>query len=328
MYKRYNNGSRPVFVKTCIGFVASALFALSASTNSLAQTAAQSVSSYKIDRLSFSVKIDGRNTNLGIISTMVMPGTALTLDSEAALSSNAPRLVRNGEKWVWTAPSKPGHYEIILSNGPEKMRVIIFVLTPFDTQRQKKMGDYKIGDYQQTAYKGRAEYRPPQGFIAVTDDMKNIQISPHFTLGQFLCKQQSGLSVSFALINQSILMKLERLLDVVNAAGHKANSFHVMSGFRTPWYNKAIGNKTSVSRHLYGDGVDIFIDADNDNYMDDLNNDGLKNHKDAQILHSLAALLSSENLDDWDEGGLSLYKENTRRGPFIHLDSRGYEARW
>lgn len=317
-----------MFLKNCLGYAVAALFALSAQTSSFAQTATQTVSSYKVDRLSFSVKIDNRETNLGVISTMVMPGETVTLQSKAALSSNAPRLVQNGENWVWTAPSTPGHHDIILSYGPEKMRVNIFVLTPFDTQRPKKIGNFKIGDYQQTPYKGRAEYRPPQGFIAVTEDMKDIQISPHFTLGQFLCKQQSDLPLSFALINQSILMKLERLLDVVNAAGHKANSFHVMRGFRTPWYNKAIGNKTSVSRHLYGDGVDIFIDTDGDNYMDDLNSDGLRNHLDAQILHSLAALLSSENLDDWDEGGLSLYKENTRRGPFIHLDSRGYEARW
>ena len=40
-----------------------------------------------------------------------------------------------------------------------------------------------------------------------------------------------------------------------------------MSGFRTPQYNKGGGNtggRAGLSRHMYGDAADIFIDSNGD----------------------------------------------------------------
>jgi hypothetical protein len=51
----------------------------------------------------------------------------------------------------------------------------------------------------------------------------------------------------------------------------------VMSGFRTPRYNKSGGNtggRANLSRHMYGDASDIFVDNDGNGTMDDLNRDG------------------------------------------------------
>ena len=46
-----------------------------------------------------------------------------------------------------------------------------------------------------------------------------------------------------------------------------------MSGYRTPHYNKAIGNG-QFSRHVWGGAADVFVDEDGNGVMDDLNRDG------------------------------------------------------
>ena len=51
----------------------------------------------------------------------------------------------------------------------------------------------------------------------------------------------------------------------------------VMSGFRTPRYNHSGGNtagRANLSRHMYGDAADVFVDNDRNGSMDDINGDG------------------------------------------------------
>ena len=60
-----------------------------------------------------------------------------------------------------------------------------------------------------------------------------------------------------------------------------------MSGFRTPQYNVAGGNtggRAGLSRHMYGDAADVFIDNDGDGVMDDLNRDGRSSIEDARVI--------------------------------------------
>src|SRR5262249_53016712 len=78
--------------------------------------------------------------------------------------------------------------------------------------------------------------------------------------------------------------KLDALPDRARAAGIHAETFTVMSGYRTPAYNRAIGNATSLSRHLFGAGADVFVDANHDGRMDDLNGDGVVDQRDAAVL--------------------------------------------
>ena len=60
-----------------------------------------------------------------------------------------------------------------------------------------------------------------------------------------------------------------------------------MSGFRTPQYNAGGGDKTgraNMSRHMYGDANDTWIDNDGDGQMDDLNHDGRIDFRDSQVI--------------------------------------------
>jgi uncharacterized protein YcbK (DUF882 family) len=110
----------------------------------------------------------------------------------------------------------------------------------------------------------------------------------------------------------------------VNTKGVK-----VLSGFRTPSYNSGGGNtagRANLSRHTYGDASDIFIDNDGDGNMDDLNGDGRVNIGDARFIQE--AVDRVERAHPELVGGAGVYPACCGHGPFIHIDTRGYRARW
>ena len=108
--------------------------------------------------------------------------------------------------------------------------------------------------------------------------------------------------------------------------GDSAISLAVMSGFRTPAYNAAVGNTTVYSRHLWGDAADVYVDADGNGDMDDLNGDGRSDIQDARVLASwIEEAVASSPVRS---GGLAAYRRTAAHGPFVHVDARGVRARW
>jgi uncharacterized protein YcbK (DUF882 family) len=102
-----------------------------------------------------------------------------------------------------------------------------------------------------------------------------------------------------------------------------------MSGFRTPSYNAGGGNtsgRADLSRHMYGDAADVYIDNDRDGNMDDLNGDGRVNIGDARFMEE--AVNRVERAHPELIGGTGVYVACCGHGPFIHIDTRGYRARW
>jgi hypothetical protein len=77
---------------------------------------------------------------------------------------------------------------------------------------------------------------------------------------------------------------------------------------------------------MYGDAADVFVDADGDGVMDDLDGDGKITVHDAQVLCAVAEGVETEHPDL--VGGLSAYPGNSAHGPFVHVDARGVRARW
>jgi hypothetical protein len=117
-------------------------------------------------------------------------------------------------------------------------------------------------------------------------------------------------------------------LERLNQAGIEADGFTVMSGYRTPIYNRSIGNGDH-SRHIYGGAADIYVDVSpRDDIMDDLNGDGIYDSRDAQWLYRLADELFSSPEHRNLRGGLGVYDSNAAHGPFLHVDARGHRARW
>lgn len=289
---------------------------------------AQDAFAKNADRVGFSVSYQGMTSDLSILIATVMPSGVLTVTTEAGAQVSSGSLSKTQGTWQWTAPATPGRHTITFTKSDEVMILEVFVLTPFDNRENARLRGYKIGSYQKTLFKGLSTYAVPTGFIDLSHGPADLRISPNFTLGQFICKQQPGHDPTFLLVRPETLMKLETLLEAANKRGWEAETLHVMSGFRTPHYNRSIGNRTTSSRHLYGGAADVWLDGDGDGRMDDLNGDGKIDKNDARALAKLAQSLANLGESNWPSGGLGVYGANAAHGPFIHIDSRGYKARW
>ena len=281
------------------------------------------------DRVSYLLGVDEIETDLTLISTTVMPDAELRIRVDADAYADRGELQPGAGEWIWTAPDTPGPAMLRFERNGETRTLIVFVLTPFSNGRDTEIDNFRIGAYSPEPFRGLEAYRPPQGFIDTTLGSLDMPVSPNFTLGQFLCKQQPGHDPAFVLIRSALLSQLEGVLDLVQAEGHDVKTLTVMSGFRTPWYNASIGNVTTSSRHLFGGAADVFVDANEDGWMDDINSDGKVDVNDAKLLASWAETAASTLGEmQWPDGGLGIYSENSIRGPFVHIDARGYKARW
>ena len=229
-------------------------------------------------------------------------------------------------QWTWTAPDTPGHYTVTIASPYDDVLLNAFVMVPFANGKQAAVEGYRIGAYEAKPLRGDARFLPPQGLIRVDASNRDVRVSPHFTLGEFTCHQPGD--PKFVVLDERLILKLEMLLEEVQKRGIPAKTFTLMSAYRTPAYNKQIGNTTTYSLHLFGRAADIFVDDDGDGRMDDLNGDGLVNKADAQLLFNLFDSLTSESWYQPFLGGLGLYGPKPHRGPFVHVDVRGYTARW
>jgi hypothetical protein len=219
--------------------------------------------------------------------------------------------------------NKAGTQTLIIQDvyGHTQYEIAVFTLEPLSKIDKKGwLNGYRIGNYPKD---------PPRGFIKLENpDARNIDVSPHFKLGQFLCKQQAKAWPKYVLVSEPNLKRLELLREnLVKDGLTEAKTFFVMSGFRTPFYNTAIGS-AKFSRHMYGDAADIYIDVKpRDGVMDDINNDGKVTKADANFLYDYAAKLFAQH-PDIAPGGIGSYKANAVHGPFVHIDGRGRTARW
>ena len=267
--------------------------------------------------------------------TTVLPGKAINLKVESSdlnkliiTSDYGNLLYEEDGQWNYISPEKPGNYSVIIKDQISKKEIIltIFVLTPATEQTGEYLNKYRIGNYPEDGYKGNSKYTKPQGFIEVNESNKNVFITPHFQLKQFLCKQESGWP-KYVLLNPTLLIKLEQLIDGLAAREQNVSTLFIMSGYRTPFYNKAIGN-VKYSRHIYGDAADVYVDDDFDGVIDDLDNNNKSEMMDAMVLHEVLSDLENDPENEHLVGGIGKYNKNSAHTYFIHVDTRGYKARW
>lgn len=260
-----------------------------------------------------------------IFTVFARPGENVAVEADRPVSwtqDGQSTIARANHDWI--APETPGLTVVDLhTEDGQSMRLNLIVM---EQAVGEAVGTYRLGSYPSEPYRGDPAYLPPTHFAGVSDELSGLQISPHFTLGQFLCKQETS-GEPYLVLSERLLAKLELLLQEANARGWRADTFTVMSGYRTPAYNAAIGNGR-YSRHIYGGAADIFIDHDGDGWMDDLNGDGLRDRKDAAELFDLVELLSETPNFAPFIGGVGEYGPNAVHGPFVHVDERGWRARW
>jgi len=288
-------------------------------------------------RLSFSLEVEGEVCPYDVLGIYVMPGESVRVrvlgdhgSDGFDVSAGDGLLERISElAWSWTAPRDPGlrTLSVYRRSTGESARLNVFVMVPATNLRGGVLNGYRIGDYPAKPWKGLPLYNPPKGFIEVTEENVSTPVSPHFTIGQFLCKQDGGYP-KYLVLRERLVLKLELILDHVNDAGFRCGSFVIMSGYRTPSYNRAIGN-VKYSRHLWGGAADIFIDEQpRDGVMDDLDGDGKTDLGDAAVLYELIDDLYGRPFYERFLGGLGRYRRTRSHDPFVHVDVRGFRARW
>jgi len=285
----------------------------------------------------FRIKFKNEISTYRILAIFVLPQEQLHLQAlnskdQAAFKLKATQgniITEKPDQWLWQAPAKPGLYPITIlhSSGQDSMRLNIFVMVPFDSVEKGRLKGCYIGDYPEIPESYSEKYKTPSGFIELTEQNQDVWIAPHFQLKQFICKQSGGFP-KYTVLEERLLLKLELILETINARGIYCKTLTIMSGYRTPFYNKEIGN-VKFSRHIFGAAADFYIDeSPQDGEMDDVNGDGKIDIRDAQILSDHIESLSEELFYEPFQGGLAVYKQTASHGPFVHVDVRGYKVGW
>ncbi len=283
--------------------------------------------------LTVPVVVDGNTIPYREFAVFMMPGHSFSVSVDDSADGGTVRFAGGTaplDAASFTAPATPGlsTLEIANARSGETAVIHVFTLTPAaDTDSRGFLDGYRIGSYPRQPLNGLAIYRPPAGFVEVTPANANVRISPNFRLGQFVSKQEQGYP-KYVTLRPPLLLKLEQILTALNTGGRRTNSLVIMSGFRTPWYNHAIGN-VPYSRHTWGGAADIYVDQSPvDGRMDDLNGDGRIDQGDARWLASFVDHMSRRGDFGADVGGIGIYGSTAAHGPFVHVDVRGFRARW
>ncbi len=227
------------------------------------------------------------------------------------------------------AGSGPGLHPTGLS-APDGGSIHALWLTPLSDKRGPRWHGYRVGFWPGERSPTRAPRYPlPQGFLEVTEANQHLPLSAHFQVRDFLTKDQPAVWPKLLVIELPLLDKLELIARELRLMGKPA-SIRIMSGFRTPQYNARgvgpRGGRARDSQHMYGGAADIYVDADADGRMDDLDGDGRVTIRDADWLAGVADRV--EGAYPAVVGGVGVYRATAAHGPFVHVDVRGTRTRW
>lgn len=284
-------------------------------------------------------KLDVQYLSSWIDIVTVLPGERFPLKALNAAGKAAGvtwrakggRLAYGERMAVWTAPLEAGVYDISgfgLVGGRTSSRTLHMLVTvPNSNVKDGKLNGYPIGSYPKgygpkptlVANRGSREdaYSVPAGFIELTNENIDLNISRHYRLRDFAGKDGAVGGKKYLFLETKLVEKLERLITTLNGAGYPCEKLEVMSAYRSPQLNARIGNETKLSRHTYGDAADVLAQ--------DFNRDKKVDVVDGQIL--LAAVTKLDK-DTELTGGASLYPPNGAHGYFVHTDTRGQLIRW
>ncbi len=204
----------------------------------------------------------------------------------------------------------------------------LVTLRAFGSKHGEYVNGYRVGLWPAERWIMARNYFNPDGFIEVTPETATLRLSRHFVLGEFVTHDQESVWPKYVVLEPKLIDKLELILEDLAAHGHPSDHPVILSGFRAPYYNERGEGEgmARASRHQYGDAADLVIDEDGDGRMDDLNGDGKSNLGDVRPITSGIARLEARFPDL--VGGLGTYAAMGPRGPFVHVDVRGTDARW
>lgn len=204
----------------------------------------------------------------------------------------------------------------------------LIVMRPFGEKRGEVLNGYRLGRWPAERWLMARNYFNPDGFVEVTPANVSLPLTSHFTLGDFVTRDQAAVWPKYVVLEEKLIDKLELVLRDLTSRGMRANRAVVLSGFRAPYYNdlRIDEGAARASRHQFGDAADIVIDDNGDGRMDDLNGDGRVDLRD--MIPVTEAVSRVERRYPELVGGLGTYAAMGPSGPFAHVDVRGTSARW
>jgi hypothetical protein len=234
----------------------------------------------------------------------------------------------------FVAPRKPGIYDFAVEMNSARREIediSIVTLVPRSQKQRGRIGSYQLGTwpFEKGGRPKTPRYVAPEGFIQVTPQNQTFEVSEHFQLRQFLTKDQHSVWPKYLLLDPLLVDKLELTIQQLRKEGVRVEHVHVMSGFRTPRYNAGGGNtggRANLSRHMYGDAADVYVDNNRDGQPDDITGDGRVTVRDAERFAAAAEKVERQHRSL--VGGIGVYVACCGHGPFTHVDVRGFRARW
>lgn len=261
----------------------------------------------------FAANLAGKSGRL--LARFVLPPHSLTIPPLANNLNYTTKLIPTVQEIA--GASKFGKFSLI-------------TMKSFGDKIAGSVGSYRVGYWPEEKGRLRSEaYENPDGFIEVTPDNQYMLVSSHFSLHDFVTHDQENVWPKYIVLREELLDKLELVIQDLERHGVRAEGMKVISGFRTPDYNTALGDESGRardSRHQFGDAADVIIDNNGDGRMDDLNRDGRVSFADVRVVLAAVERVERENPDL--VGGVGLYHSSGPRGPFAHIDVRGSRARW
>jgi uncharacterized protein YcbK (DUF882 family) len=290
---------------------------------------------YLLDAALRSFSADGYRGQSGAVRVIVQaPGDTLTAPDSLPAGAELRYGTSPADTLNKAPPKAPGVWNLMVAiRGAIRSVPDLSVLTlvPLSEKRSGRIGTYMIGSwpYEQGGRPRSPQYAPPRGLVRVTPENMNLQVSEHFRLRDFLTKGQQNVWPKYVAMSPRLLDKLELTIQELNASGTPVQHVGIISGFRTPNYNAEGGStagRGALSRHMYGDAMDWYVDNDRNGSMDDLNKDGRINKEDGRVIGNAAERVEKKYPDL--VGGIGLYSPTGAHNGFVHIDTRGYRARW
>jgi hypothetical protein len=259
-----------------------------------------------------------------------LPGSRIVGSAPGGVNA----VISGGSSPDFTAPSQPGIYELAVEANRQRRPIAdlsVITLVPSSMKRGGRIGSYQLGSwpFERGGVPRTPRYAAPKGFIQVTPQNQDFRVSEHFQLKDFLTKDQYGVWPKYVPLDPLLVDKLELTIAALQRSGIRVEHVHVMSGFRTPRYNAGGGNtsgRANLSRHMYGDASDVYVDNNRDGYPDDITGDGRVTVADAERFARAAEEVERDHRALI--GGIGVYPACCGHGPFTHVDVRGFRARW
>lgn len=228
----------------------------------------------------------------------------------------------------------PGIWNVVLREGGITRGIPNFAVVrtvPISRKVGGRIGRYRIGSWpcETGDCPSNPIYATPKGLIEVTPQNKEMFLSKHIQLKQFITKLQDDVWPKYVVADPQVLDKIELVVQELEAMGYPVTNLFAVSGFRSPWYNASGGTTAGrgrLSRHMYGDAMDIAVDNDRNGLMDDLNKDGKINLADARIIGKAVDRVEAKYPDL--VGGMHYYPPTGGHRGMVHIDTRGNLARW